>query len=262
MLFEMRNMTCGYGAKKVLEDFSVQVDQGEVVCLLGPNGVGKTTMFKSALGFLKPLKGEILVDGIKKETLPKKEFARMVGYVPQSHEPPFPFRVMDVVVMGRTAHLKSLESPGKEDYLLAHQAIDQLGIGYLKDKVYTQISGGERQMVLIARALAQQPKLLIMDEPTANLDFGNQILVLKVIRQLAASGLGVLMTSHNPDHAFLCCTKVVLITRSKQVITGPVDETITKESLFSAYGVQVNIVSARDEASGEETRTCVPALNR
>ncbi len=259
MVLEMKDAACGYGKHAILEHVSIQVESGELVCLLGPNGVGKTTMFKSMLGFLDLLGGQVLLNGQDRVNIPRKEFSRKIGYVPQSHEPPFPFSVMDVVVMGRTAHLKGFAAPSREDYLLSYEMLDRLGVNYLKDAVYTNISGGERQMVLIARALTQQPELLVMDEPTANLDYGNQIRVLSAIRQLSDSGLGVLMTSHNPDHAFLCCTRAVLITKDKRVVSGPVDEIVTEEALRAAYGVDVKITQALSD-QGVPVKSCVPML--
>lgn len=250
---------CGYDGKPVLSNVTLSLRQGEIVCILGPNGIGKTTLFRSVLGFLPLLGGKILLDGREREQLSQKEFSKAVGYVPQGHEPPFPYTVPDVVVMGRAAHLKSFETPGIREYRIADKVLEALGISYLREKIYTQISGGERQMVLIARALAQGPRLLVMDEPTANLDFGNQIRVLQCVRRLSASGLGVLMTTHNPDHAFLCCDRVILLTREREVLEGSVEEIVTEENLRRAYGVEVRISETRTE-SGKIVRSCVPML--
>lgn len=258
MILELRNATVGYGRLPILQDVSISVESGEVVCLLGPNGVGKTTMFKSMMRFLPLLRGQLLLDGAPCKNMSQKEFAGNVGYVPQSHESSFAYSVMDVVVMGRTAHLKGFQQPTRDDYAIAAKMLDRLGIGYLANSIYTNISGGERQMVLIARALTQQPKLLLMDEPTANLDYGNQIKVLGTIRNLAADGLGVLMTSHNPDHAFICCTRAVLITRDKKLIKGSVDDVVTETNLADAYQVRVKIVSTVD--NGVTIKSCVPRL--
>lgn len=253
------NATCGYGQTAILKNISFTLKQGEIVCILGPNGIGKTTVFRSVLGFLKLLEGEIFIDKKPRESYSAKEFARCVGYVPQGHEPPFPFTVPDVVVMGRAGHLKRFEAPGMKDYRLVYSVLDMLGISYLREKNYTQISGGERQMVLIARALAQESKLLVMDEPTANLDFGNQIHVLECIKNLSKNGLGVLMTTHNPDHAFLCCDRVILLTKNKEVLEGTVDEIVTEENLRRAYGVDVKISSTQGP-DGRIIRSCVPML--
>ena len=259
MELTLKHVTCGYGTTPILKDVSLTLRQGEIVCILGPNGIGKTTIFRSVLGFLKLLEGEVLLDGVPRDRIRARDFAKCVGYVPQSHEPPFPYSVPDVVVMGRAAHLRPFEAPGLEEYRIVDQVLNMLEISYLREKTYTQISGGERQMVLIARALAQNSSLLVMDEPTANLDFGNQIHVLQSIKKLTASGLGVLMTTHNPDHAFLCCDRVILLTKDKQVLEGTVDEIVTEENLRKAYGVEVRITTTVTE-TGEKIRSCVPLL--
>lgn len=260
MELTVRDAVCGYDGVPVIEHVSLSLRQGEIVCILGPNGIGKTTIFRSVLGFLKLLKGEILLDGQPRSQLSQREFSRIVGYVPQVHEPPFPYSVPDVVVMGRSSHLKPFEAPGLREYRIADRVLEMLGISYLREKTYTQVSGGERQMVLVARALAQDPQLLVMDEPTANLDFGNQIHVLECIKSLSGSGLGVLMTTHSPDHAFLCCDRVILLTKDKEILEGPVEEIVTEANLRRAYGVEVKIAQTRN-AEGQLIRSCVPLLD-
>ncbi|MBR6259443.1 MAG: ABC transporter ATP-binding protein [Oscillospiraceae bacterium] len=260
MELTVKNASCGYDGMAILKNVSLRIRQGEIVCILGPNGIGKTTVFRSVLGFLKLIDGEILLDGVPKSQISQREFSKAVGYVPQGHEPPFPYTVPDVVVMGRAAHLKSFEAPGIKEYRIADKVLEALGVSYLREKIYTQISGGERQMVLIARALAQNPKLLVMDEPTANLDFGNQIHVLECIKGLSGSGLCVLMTTHNPDHAFLCCDRVILLTKGKEILEGTVEEIVTEENLHRAYGVDVKITETATPAGGV-IKTCVPILN-
>lgn len=260
MILEINNAVCGYGMKTVVEDISLKVSSGEILCLLGPNGVGKTTFFKTILGFLKLQKGEILLDGQNIVNWSKNELAKVIGYVPQAHTPPFPFSVMDTVVMGRTPHIGKFSSPSKKDIDIAEEAIDRLKISYLKDKIYTEISGGERQLVLIARALTQQPQILIMDEPTSNLDFGNQIRVLQQVNELSKSGLGVIMTSHFPNHAFLCSTKVALMQKSNDFQIGNVNEVVTEENLKSAYGINVKIIDTKVD-NGEIIRSCIPLFN-
>lgn len=261
MKLEVINVSCGYGSNTVVKNISMNVEGEEILCILGPNGVGKTTFFKTILGFLKLQDGEILLDGQDISSWSKKKLAESIGYVPQAHTPPFPFSVMDVIVMGRTAHLGMFESPSKKDIEIAEEAMDSLNITYLKDKIYTEISGGERQMVLIARALTQQPKLLVMDEPTSNLDFGNQVKVLEEINKLAQKGLGIIMTSHFPDHAFLCCTKVVLMQKNNVLTIGTVDEVITEENLKLAYGANVKITSVKN-TKGEIVKSCILMINK
>ena len=256
----IRNASCGYGDKNIIKDISIEIKSGEILCILGPNGVGKTTLFKTILGFLKLQSGEILLDNENIRSWSKKRLAKAISYVPQSHTPPFPFSVFDVVLMGRAAHLDMFASPSKKDKEIAEQAIDTLKISYLKNSIYTQISGGERQMVLIARALAQQAKIMVMDEPTSNLDFGNQIRVLQQINNLASKGFGVIMTSHFPDHAFLCSTKAALMQKNNAFIIGNVDEVITEENLKCAYGINVKIISVLNK-NGEIIKSVVPLLS-
>ncbi len=260
MRLDIKNVDCGYGSRIIVKDISMSVESGEIVCLLGPNGVGKTTFFKTVLGFLKLAGGEICLDGENISKWSQKRLATVVGYVPQAHTPPFPFSVMDVVLMGRTAHLGVFASPSRKDMEIAEEALESLNITFLRNKIYTEISGGERQMVLVARALAQQPEILIMDEPTSNLDFGNQIRVLEQIRKLSKAGLGVIMTSHFPNHVFLCSTKVALMKSDHEFIIGSVDEVINEENLKAAYGIDVRITSTVNDR-GEAIRACIPLMN-
>ncbi|BAH06636.1 hypothetical protein CKR_1585 [Clostridium kluyveri NBRC 12016] len=259
MNLEIKNAICGYGFRAVVKGISVNVKSGETLCLLGPNGVGKTTLFKTILGFLKLQGGEIILDGENINNLSRKKLAKAIGYVPQAHTPPFPFSVLDVITMGRTAHLGAFASPSKNDMAIAEESLETLGISFLKNKIYTEISGGERQMVLIARALTQQPSILVMDEPTSNLDFGNQIRVLEQINSLVKKGLGVIMTTHFPDHTFLCSSKVALMQKNNIFTVGSVDDVVTEENLRSAYGVDVKITSTVN-SRGEPIKACIPLL--
>ena len=261
MILEIKNAVCGYGAEAVTGSISLRVESGELLCLLGPNGVGKTTFFKTVLGFLKPHGGEIALNGLDIRRWRRKKLAKAIGYVPQAHTPPFPFSVLDVVVMGRTAHLGAFESPSKKDAALAEEALDTMGVGSLRDRTYTELSGGERQLVLIARAFVQQPEILVMDEPTSNLDFGNQIRVLEQVNRLVRRGMGVIMTTHFPDHAFLCPGKAALMKRNNEFLFGSAEEIVTEENLRSAYGVDVKIAGVLND-SGEYIRTCIPMLER
>ena len=260
MILEVKRAICGYGTSIVVKDISLNVKSGEILCLLGPNGVGKTTFFKTILGFLKLQGGEIMLNGENIHNWTRKRLAKVIGYVPQAHTPPFPFKVFDVVLMGRTAHLSMFSSPSKKDIDIADEAINILKISYLKEKIYTEISGGERQLVLIARALAQQPEILIMDEPTSNLDFGNQIRVLEQINKLSQRGIGVIMTSHFPNHAFLCSTKVAFMQRNNVFAVGTVDEVVTEDNLKEAYGINVKIISTVN-SNGEQIKACIPMIN-
>lgn len=258
MSLVIEHLQCGYGTKNVVQDFSVSVEPGEILCILGPNGVGKTTLFNTILGNLPRQGGRIFLDGREMNTMSRKEQARWISYVPQAHNSPFAFSVLDVVLMGRIAYLDFFASPKEEDMDAAWQALDSLGIAHLADQIFTEISGGEKQMVLIARALAQQPRFLMMDEPTSNLDFGNQAKVLKNIRKLADLGLGVIMTTHDPDQVFQCDANVVLMMRDKQILTGPAEAVVTQEHMLKAYEVPVWI--AQVPIQNKRIKICQPVL--
>lgn len=259
MILNLKDLSVGYQTKKpVLSNISMTIRPGEIWCVLGPNGVGKTTLFKSILGFLHVLSGEIRINDEDIKNWTRKQLARTIGYVPQAQTNPFPFTVEDVIVMGRTSHLNALSAPDEKDMEIVERSMVMLGIGHLKHKIYTELSGGERQMVLIARALTQEPDILMMDEPTSNLDFGNQVKVLEQISYLSKKGMAILMTSHLPDHAFLCNAKVALIQKNK-FRTGMAGEMVTEENLKEAYRVNVKIVKAMSDR-GTEIRSCVPLL--
>lgn len=234
------HLCCGYGKKQILSDISITVKTGEIVCILGPNGVGKTTFFKTLLGHISPKGGEIKIDQKDFHALSAKERAQYISYVPQFHASPFSFTVLDVVVMGRISYLKTFCSPQKKDINIAYQALERLGISHLSSCIFTEISGGEKQMVLIARALAQEAKFMVLDEPTASLDFGNQMKVLEVLNSLATEGLGIVLTTHTPDHVFLLHdAKAVMVVRRDRILTGTADEIVTAESLSETYEVPV-----------------------
>ena len=257
MKFKIQNLSCGYGEKCVVKGFDAALDDGEILCVLGANGIGKTTLFKSVLGFLKPLGGSVFAEQRELLSLSDKERAKLISYVPQAHTPPFPFKVMDVVIMDRSPHLGLFESPSKRDFAIAEETLDRLGMSAFADKIYTDLSGGERQMVLIARALAQEAKIMMLDEPTANLDFGNQIRVLSEINKLKAAGFIIVMTSHSPEHAFYTGSKVALLMRGK-CLYGDAGEIVTSENLKAAYGVDVRVEKVI--VDGMEKFVCVPMV--
>ena len=255
MLLELKSVSCGYGKVPVFQNISFSVERGQTLCLLGPNGIGKTTLFKTILGLLPPLVGEVLLSGKNIATWDIGQRARCIAYAPQAHTPPFPFTVRDVVLMGRAAHIKSLGTPGKKDRQIAAESLEMLGIAHLAQKIYTKISGGERQLVLLARAITQKPELLCMDEPTASLDFGNQVLVMNRIRALRTAGITVIMTTHAPSHAFYCADRTAIMGRDGIFSIGRTNDVITEEQLEKLYGVQAKIVGYDDVP---ESRTCVP----
>ena len=258
MIIEAKKLAFGYPGHPVGQDVSLSLAAGEVLCLLGPNGSGKTTLFKTLLGLLPPQAGDVLIDGADLRARSRDQVARAVSYVPQAHAAFFPFTVREVVLMGRTAHLGVFSSPSRRDREVAHAALERMRLLHLADSIYTRISGGERQLTLIARALAQDAQVVVMDEPTANLDFGNQVRVLQHIRSLAGSGIGVLLSTHDPDHAFLCADRVAMLYEGRLVRHGPPAEVITAESLKQVYGVDA--VVARVAVPGNAERpVCLPA---
>ncbi len=251
------NATMGYHKNVVLKDMNLEFTGNEVYSLLGPNGVGKSTFFKSILGLLPLISGRILLNGKDVSKWNRKEFAKKIAYVPQYHNVPFAFKVIDVVLMGRTAHLGLLGSPSKKDKLLAEECLEMLGISSLKNKLFTEISGGERQMVIIARALAQQPSFMIMDEPTSSLDFGNQIKVIKQINELKKDSLGILMATHSPDHAFMCKQKSIAFFKGNLYKQGLTSEVLTEECLKEMYGTAIQVM----RLNGNVNRCiCVPHI--
>jgi ABC-type cobalamin/Fe3+-siderophores transport system ATPase subunit len=256
MRISAEEIAAGYRGKAVISGISLAVESGEVLCLLGANGSGKTTLFKTILGLMRPLSGRICVDGEDIARWSRKRMAKTIGYVPQAHTPPFAYCVRDVVLMARSVHSGAFASPGKRDMVIAEEALDRLSILRLAYQRYTELSGGERQLVLIARALAQQAQVLVLDEPTSNLDFGNQVLVLRHIKELAKSGLGLLMTTHFPDFAFLCASRVALMKQGRILAVDSPEKTLTQESLEEAYGTPLRIVEA-----GLGMRVVVPRLN-
>lgn len=256
MKVSLENVSAGYGKKTVVHSISLEVGTGEVMCLLGANGSGKTTLFKTILGLVQPTSGRVCIDDVDIRRWSRRDLARALGYVPQAHTPPFAFKVRDVVMMGRSAHVGRFGSPGKRDLVVADAALDQLNIRRLAEELYTEISGGERQLTLIARALAQQAKILVLDEPTSSLDFGNQMRVLRQIKRLADSGFGLLMTTHFPDYAFLCASRVALMKHGRMMAMDRPEVALTEECLREAYGAPLRIV---DPEPG--LRLVVPQMN-
>jgi iron complex transport system ATP-binding protein len=256
MRLEVSALGCGYTGRRVTEAISFSVASGEALYLLGPNGSGKTTLFKTVLGLLPRLGGRIAIDGTDTASWSQRRLARSLAYVPQAHTPPFPYTVHDVVLTARTAHLGMFGQPSRSDVAIADEAIEMLGLAHLQNARYTEISGGERQLVLIARAVAQQSRFLVLDEPTSNLDFGNQVKVLKRIRDLMGRGYGLLVTTHLPDQAFLCASRVALLQGGKLIALGSPEDVLTETRLRQTYGVNLTIAEVEPGL-----KVCVPKLN-
>jgi ABC-type cobalamin/Fe3+-siderophores transport system ATPase subunit len=254
-MLEVRDLAFGFPGRTVGRDVRFTLSAGDVMCVLGPNGGGKTTLFRTVLGLLEPHGGSISLEGAPLSSMTRTEIARRIGYVPQGHAAYFAFTVREFVLMGRTAHLGTFASPAKRDVQVAERALDSLGIAHLADKPVTEISGGERQLALVARALAQEPRLLVLDEPTASLDFGNQVRVLERMSALARSGIAVLFSSHDPDHAFLCASRALLLAEGRVLEAGPPREVIRADTLERMYRVSVQVVPLPGGM-----HTCLPGM--
>lgn len=258
MKLELRNVSIGYDiTKPILNDINFTVESGEICCILGPNGVGKTTLFRSILKLMPVLNGEVRIDGKDIKSWPPSQMAKYMAYVAQYHNPPFPYEVKDVVLLGRVNSTRYFGQPNRQDYEIAENAMKDMGIHHLRNCYYTDISGGERQLVMIARALAQQPKFLILDEPTANLDYGNMIKVLHEIRRLKDLGYGIIMTTHNPDHTFYCKSRVALLQRNQPLKYGSAVDVVTEKNMREAYGVDIGVLEYINK-EGERMRLCAP----
>ena len=238
-----RDLTIGYSDRVVGRGLNLTLDRGEVLALLGPNGGGKTTLLKTLLGVLKPRVGAVMIGGRKLAVISLRERAKLIAYVPQLHVPTFAFAVETVVLMGRTAHGSLFSRPSAHDRAVAAGVLEQFGIAHLAPRPYTMISGGERQLVLLARALAQQPQFVVLDEPTASLDFGNQGKVMREIRTLAGMGHGVLFTTHDPNHALRAADRAYLRRAGERIAEGAVRDVLTRARLEELYGAPVEQLS-------------------
>ncbi|MDR3136705.1 MAG: ABC transporter ATP-binding protein [Coriobacteriales bacterium] len=215
MKIALRDVAIGYDRNRPLQQYvSFAVESGEVCCVLGPNGCGKTTLIRTILGLTPLLGGTITIDGDNVTKWSASRLSDTMAYVVQKHDQPFPFQVKDVVMMGRINKVATLGGqPGREDYHIVKNAMQDMDIYHLRDAPSGDISDGELPTVMFARALAQEPQMMILDEPTASLDYGNAVRVIEKVRQLAERGLAVMMITHNPDHAFMTSAKVALFMR-------------------------------------------------
>jgi iron complex transport system ATP-binding protein len=231
----------GYNGQ-VLHQLALSIQPGTVTAILGPNGVGKTTLLHLALGWLKPESGQILLAGKPLSAYSRFELGQWMALVPQSEHMPFDYSILEYVLLGRAPYLKPLDMPGEQDCLIAQQSIQRVGLHGLEKRAITRLSGGERQLVLLARALAQQPKLLLLDEPTSHLDLGNKSRLLSLLQQLSAQGVTILLTTHEPEVAASLATHVLMMKREFVYHTGTLDQVLTTQRLTETYGVPVQVV--------------------
>lgn len=237
-----------------MNDVSFDIPDGSLVNILGPNGVGKSTLFRCILGLNSNYSGDIKVNGKEMKRLSIKERAKEISYIPQSHSPVYDYEVLDVVLMATGSDLKMLSNPGCNQRKRAYAALERIGIEQFAHRLYTQLSGGEQQLVLVARALAQNANTIVMDEPTSALDYGNTVRVLSCVRQLAREGLSIIQSTHNPDHAFLYSDKTLVLKDGKVDAYGSPYDVITSELISGLYSVDVEVNSLY----GDKVRVCVP----
>ena len=248
-LFEIESVSFQYGRNLVIDGLNLAVGTGGATALLGPNGSGKSTLLKLLLGLLQPHRGSIRLEGRDLAKIPRRELARLVAYVPQVHREAFGYTVFDVALMGRMPHTSFFSRYSVKDKAVVHDALRRLEIAHLENRPYTQISGGERQLTLIARALVQGARIFIMDEPSNSLDYGNQIRLLERIGGLADDGYTFLFSTHHPDHAMAIADRVVMMKKGKIVHDGAPQATITAGTLAELYGVSSQLLQAAGAGS-------------
>lgn len=255
MSIDVERLSFSYGAHPVLRDVSFRAEPGQLVAVLGPNGAGKSTLFRCMLGFLPHYQGSISLCGRDVRHLPRRELARLAAYIPQSSQPLFDYTVRDTVLMGAAGGLEPLRQPGRQQLETAQRMMELVGIAPLADRGIRRISGGERQLALIARALAQQARILLMDEPAANLDYGNQFRLLQQVRRLTEQGYTVLLSTHDPEHALRFATHVLALHGGTVAACGPVEEMLTEELLHTLYRIPLTV--AQVPVIGGTVRSCV-----
>lgn len=259
MTLAARALGFGFASHIVGEGLELELQAREIVCLLGPNGSGKTTLLRTLLGLLAPLSGDVVLDGRPLAQWPIRGRAARLAYVPQAAESHFDYSVLETVQMGRTAHRGLFSAPGAEDLRIAEASLERLGIAALAARPIHRVSGGERQLALIARALASEASHVLMDEPTANLDFGNQALILDEVARLKAAGTAVLFTTHHPDHALRIADRVVMLRAGRVQAAGATDAVVNSENLSALYGRPIDVAEVLSP-DAVTRRTCIARL--
>ena len=257
MIYDVKNISFTYPSRDapVLNNVSLTLEKGEILSVLGPNGAGKSTLLGCLTGLLSVLSGSISVNGRDISDISRRETAKVIGYVPQSHSPVFSYTVLHFVMLGRAPHVGAFSKPKKEDEETAYDALKTLSIEHLALRPYTQLSGGERQQAVIARTLAQQPEAILFDEPTAHLDYGNQHRILNLIKTLSNDGYGIIITTHNPDHALMLGGRAAIIDRNGNVDSGGCGEIITEDKLKEVYNTDLRLLYVEQLAR----TVCLPA---
>jgi iron complex transport system ATP-binding protein len=237
-----RDLAFGFAARRVGAEVTLDLARGETLAVLGGNGAGKTTLLRTLLGLLPPLEGRVELDGHDVRALDAQARARRLAYVPQQQSSGFAFTVLEMVLMSRAAHLPLLARPGAHDRAVAHEALSRLGIAHLASRSFSELSGGERQLVLIARALAQEAPVLVLDEPTASLDFGNRARVLAELDRLRGGGLAIVFSTHEPEHALVHADYALLLSNGRPLAFDAVAHALTADNVERLYGVSVDLI--------------------
>lgn len=226
----------------VLVDLDLAVEAGKTTAILGPNGSGKTTLLYLALGWLRPDRGQIQLNGHPLGSYSRRGLGQWIGLVPQNEHIAFEYSLLEYTLLGRTPYLHPLAMPGKSDWRIAFEALERVGLADQAEKSVLRLSGGERQLVLLARTLAQQPKLILMDEPTSHLDLGNKKRLLALIQTLSREGVSIVLTTHEPDFAAAAASDLVLISAGRVMETGPLEKVFTSETISKLYSSSIKVV--------------------
>lgn len=250
----IEHLSFSYGNHMVLNDINFTAHDGQLISILGPNGVGKSTLFRCILGLIRPAIGTITINGRNMKSMSERELAKNIAYLPQSHYPAFNYSVFDMVLMGAANQLSSIGMPGKRQEEEATAALEKMKILHLKERGYSQISGGEQQLVLMARALLQNARIWLLDEPVANLDYGNQIKVLSRLKKMTEEGYLVIQSTHNPDQTYLFSDSILALQNGKVIAQGKPEEVFTDKLMKQLYDIDVNIKSLYND----RIRICIP----
>jgi iron complex transport system ATP-binding protein len=250
-VLKVENLSFDYGKSKIFNQISFDLETSGIFCLFGPNGCGKSTLIECILGSLKPSEGNILLNNQSVSLFKPAELAKHIGYVPQSHTKNFPYKVIDIVIMGRAAYTGTFSAPSAEDLAIAESALETLGLIHLKDKPYTQLSGGQTQLVMLARALTQETPIILMDEPTAHLDFRHELIILEtIVKLIKEKNISIIMATHFPNHAFYfensgINTKVALMNNHVFEAIGNPTEVLTEANMLNTFQIHSKLISSK-----------------
>ncbi|HEY2422435.1 MAG TPA: ABC transporter ATP-binding protein [Neobacillus sp.] len=262
-VLKVDNLSFNYERNKIFHQISFEITTGGIFCLFGPNGCGKSTLIECILGSLKPTEGSILLNNQSIRKIKPVELAKYIGYVPQSHTKNFPYKVIDIVIMGRAAYTGTFSSPSTEDIAIAESALETLGLTHLKDKPYTQLSGGQTQLVMLARALTQETPIILMDEPTAHLDFRHELIILEtIVKLIKEKNISIIMATHFPNHAFYFenCginTKVALMNNQAFEAIGNPTEVLTEANMLKTFNIHSKLISTMN-TNNKEVKGLIP----